>query len=99
MHWLGTMDTALFRLINLSLSNPVLDLLMPLFASNTLLILGCCGILLMVWKGGMRGIICAVLLLLALAVTDSICNTVKYAVARPRPFLAVVGTNVLIGKG
>ena len=34
MSWLQSLDTALFRFINLKLSNPVLDAIMPQFAGN-----------------------------------------------------------------
>src|SRR5688572_215558 len=99
MHWLATLDDQLFRFINLSLSNSVLDQLMPVFASNIFLILGAVLVLGVVWKGGARGILFAALLLLGLALSDWVCNTIKNAVGRPRPFLAMAGTNLLIGKG
>jgi 4-amino-4-deoxy-L-arabinose transferase-like glycosyltransferase/membrane-associated phospholipid phosphatase len=99
MHGLATLDDRLFRFVNLSLSNSVLDQLMPVLASNVLVILGTLIVLYAIWKGGRRGIVFAVLLLLSLSLSDWISNTIKNAVARPRPFLAMAGINVLIGRG
>ena len=53
MSWLQSLDTDLFRFVNLKLSNPVLDAIMPQFAGNAWFIPAV--ILLavwLVWKGG-----------------------------------------------
>ena len=56
MSWLSSIDAALFRLINLSCSHPLLDRVMRWFAWNPVFVpalLVLAGLL--VWKGGVRG--------------------------------------------
>ena len=44
--------------------------------------------MLLLWKGGKRGWICAFMAAMILLPGDSIiCNTIKHAIARPRPFV------------
>ena len=91
MDWLQTLDAELFRFINLSLINPVCDVVMPLASGNALFrpLLLLAGILL-VWKGQVRGLVCALMLALILPLGDGlICNTIKHAVGRPRPFVVM----------
>src|SRR5258708_7853803 len=99
MSWLEAIDTGLFRLINHGLANGFFDWLMPQLASPrwfflaTAVALGilCC-------KGGRRGRVCALLLLLAVALADGlVCNSVKHAVNRVRPCIALGDTRCLIG--
>ena len=91
MHWLQSLDAELFRFINLTLVNPVLDVGMP-FASHSslfapLLVLA---LVLLVWKGRARGILCVLMLALILPLGDGmVCNTLKHAIARPRPYAAL----------
>ena len=65
MSWLHSGDNALFRFINLSLGNPFFDKLMPLasdtpgFVPLVLLVL-----VMLIWRGGARGRICAAMLVL-----------------------------------
>jgi 4-amino-4-deoxy-L-arabinose transferase-like glycosyltransferase/membrane-associated phospholipid phosphatase len=103
MHWLQTLDTSLFRFINQSLSNPFFDWLMPVLSGNALffplLILLGAGLL---WKGGVRMRLCILLLLLILPLGDGfVTNTIKHAVARPRPFVTLPEARVFgtVGKG
>jgi len=91
MDWLQTLDGDLFRLINLRLINPVCDVVMPFASGNTLfrplvLLAG----LLLIWKGRARGVLCLLMLALILPMGDGlICNTIKHAVRRPRPFMVL----------
>jgi 4-amino-4-deoxy-L-arabinose transferase-like glycosyltransferase/membrane-associated phospholipid phosphatase len=105
MHWLQTCDVELLRFINQTLSNSVLDVVMP-FASGselsvgllypTLVIAG----LVLLWKGGARGAVFLLMLALAVGLTDGlVCNTIKHALGRPRPFLVLPDVHCLIGKG
>src|SRR4051794_8131755 len=51
MHWLYTLDVSLFRFINLRLSNPLFDRVMPFFSGNPVffpLLIGAA--LLLIWK-------------------------------------------------
>ena len=89
MDWLQTLDAELFRFINLRLINPVCDVVMPFASGNALFrpLLLLAGLLL-IWKGRARGILCLLMLALILPLGDGlICNTIKHAVGRPRPFV------------
>jgi membrane-associated phospholipid phosphatase len=91
MHWLQTLDAALFRFINLTLVNPVFDVGMPLASHNALfgpLLL--VALVLLVWKGRARGRLCVLMLALILPLGDGmVCNTVKHSIERPRPWAAM----------
>lgn len=101
MHWLQTLDTALFRFGNSTLQNPFLDWLMPLASGNPAFIplLLALGIALVV-KGNTRVRVMLLLLLLILPLGDTfICNTIKHAVMRLRPFAALDGVHQLVLAG
>jgi membrane-associated phospholipid phosphatase len=103
MHWLQALDTSLFLFVNRSLANPVFDWLMPILSNNAfffpaVLLLGI-GLL---WKGNARLRLCVLLLALILPLGDTfICNTIKHAVARPRPFVTLPEARLFgtVGKG
>ncbi len=101
MDWLKTLDVDLFRWINLKWANPIFDVLMPFLSGNALFVP--CTILvgfLLIWKGRTRGLVCLLMLLLVVAIGDGfICNTLKKAIARPRPFLDILDVHLLGGKG
>lgn len=99
MTWLQATDTGLFRVLNQSLANPLFDWLMPLLSGNRLFLplaaLAAAGWL---WKGGRRGRVFVLALVLALAVADGfVCNTIKKAVQRPRPCVTLPETRLLVG--
>jgi len=99
MSWLQAVDTALFRFVNQSLANPVFDWLMPRLAGHSLFVpvLLVFGVWL-IWKGGRRGRLFVFFLALAILLGDSlICNTIKKAVARPRPCIALSDARSLVG--
>jgi membrane-associated phospholipid phosphatase len=89
--WLHTIDVGVFRFINETLSNSIFDVIMPFASGNkfffpVLAILG----MLLLWKGGKRGWLCAMMAVLILWPGDSyICNTIKHAIGRARPFMAL----------
>ena len=91
MHWLQTLDAELFRFINLTLVNPVLDMGMPLASHNALfgpLVL--LAAVLLVWRGRARGVLCVLMLALILPLGEGmVCNILKHAIARPRPYAAL----------
>src|SRR6266568_2854442 len=100
MHWLQTLDAGLFRFINLTLSNPVFDAVMP-FASGNIFFFPALALVaaFLVWKGGPRGSLCVVLLVLIVWLGDSlVCNTIKHAIGRPRPFWTVSEAHTLVGR-
>jgi membrane-associated phospholipid phosphatase len=73
------------------LINPVFDVVMPFASGNALFrpLLLLAGIL-VIWKGRARGVVCVLMLALILPLGDGlICNTIKHAVARPRPFVVM----------
>lgn len=100
MHWLYTLDVELFRFINLTLMNPVFDRVMPFLSGNSLFVPALlAGAILLAWKGGARGRLCLLMLILVAAVGDGfICNTLKHAVGRERPFLVLPDVHCLVGK-
>src|SRR5882672_3417454 len=95
MHWLQSLDTALFHFINSTFSNPVCDWLMPVVSGGNgampwFVLLAVVAFTTAMIRGGARGRICAVLLLVVVAAGDPlIVGTIKHAVSRPRPCLAL----------
>jgi len=99
--WLQSLDVSLFRFINASLSNPFFDRVMPFLSDSP--IFTCLFLVLavfLVWKGGARGRVCALMLLLSLCLGNwLLCDPIKHAMARLRPFQALPNVIVRIGKG
>jgi membrane-associated phospholipid phosphatase len=88
-----------FRFINQVYMNQVFDSVMPFASGNAyfnpaLLLLG----LLAIWKGGKRGLLCAVMLALIVPLNDGLTNLLKHALARDRPFLALHDVHLLVGR-
>ncbi|HVV00058.1 MAG TPA: phosphatase PAP2 family protein, partial [Verrucomicrobiae bacterium] len=101
MHWLQALDINIFRFINGGLVNPFLDRVMPFASGNAffapILFLVCVWLLI---RGGARGRLFLLMFVLSLAVSDGwVCNTLKHAVARPRPFATLDNVRVLLGRG
>lgn len=99
MNWLQSIDVALFRLGNQSLSNPFFDWLMPIASGHALFVpaLVVLGTLLL-WKGGSRGRLLVLFMLLVLALGDgAVCNTLKKLLGRPRPCLALGDLALRVG--
>ncbi|PYJ03497.1 MAG: hypothetical protein DME25_12085 [Verrucomicrobia bacterium] len=101
MSWLESLDVALFRFINLRLSNPILDAILPQFSSNgwfvPTLILLAAGF---IWKGGPRGRLLVLMLAVILAVGDTVViNGLKKTVLRPRPYDGVPQAILRVGRG
>src|SRR5437867_2282199 len=101
MSWLQSWDTAVFRWINLSLSNSFLDQVMPFFAWNrffvpAVVVLAVC----LVVKGGVRGRVFVAVALVIIALGDTyVINMLKHTLQRPRPFSGIPDSNLLVGKG
>jgi len=98
--WLQSLDAALFRFINQSLSNPFFDWLMPVLSGNKLFVPAVIGAAaLLIWKQRTRGALCVAFILLAVALGDPlIINSIKHAVGRPRPFVTLPDTITLVGR-
>jgi undecaprenyl-diphosphatase len=107
MHWLQTLDTRLFDFINQSLANPFFDWLMPVLSGNGgvkgyFLALAITAGLALLGFGTRRARLCVVFLAFIVATNDAlICNTIKHAVARPRPFVVLPEARLFgtVGKG
>ncbi len=99
MAWLQSLDIALFRFINQTLSNPLFDWLMPILSGNKLFVPAMLVMAIgLVWKWRTRGVLCVLFLALVVALGDPlIVNTVKHAVARPRPPVALSDALVRVG--
>src|SRR5204863_365509 len=71
MSWLHSLDVGLFRFINLTLSNPILDGLMPFFSGNSLFVPVLMALAAVVaWRAGPRGRVCAVMVVLVICLGD-----------------------------
>ena len=107
MHWLQTLDIALFHFINGSLSNPFFDWLMPIMSgSNGVMRWFVWCVLAMVVGtvcfGNAKARLCALAVALVVALGDPlVVNTIKHLVERPRPFVTLPDARVfgVVGQG
>jgi membrane-associated phospholipid phosphatase len=100
MHWLQSLDDALFRFINGTLANQFFDWLMPVLSGVGVpwLLLGTAGVAVILFFGSVRLKICTLFMLLVVALGDPlVVGTVKDSVQRPRPFV-VLNDARLFGK-
>lgn len=99
--WLQSLDVSLFRFINSSLSNRVFDQWMPFMSDSPWL--ACILISICVWllfRGGARGRICVLMLVLALVLGNwLVVDSFKNAVGRLRPFVVLAGVHLRVGMG
>ena len=107
MHWLQSLDTNLFLLVNRSLVNPVFDWLMPVLSGSGgvmhwfVLVVAVAAIAALFF-GNARLRLCALLMVLVVVLGDPlVVNTVKHAVTRPRPFVTLPDARVFghVGQG
>jgi membrane-associated phospholipid phosphatase len=107
MHWLQTLDTNLFFFVNRSLANPFFDWLMPILSGSNgmknglITVAGAIGGTLLCF-GNRRARLCMLLMILVMATNDGlICNTLKHAVGRARPFVTLPEARLFgdVGKG
>ena len=96
MQWWQALDVGLFRFVNQSLSNPLGDVVMPWVSGNRLFVpLVLLAAALLIGRGGRKGFLCVLMIAAAVGVTDGlVANTIKHAVARPRPFLTLDNTRL-----
>ena len=101
MSWLQSLDVALFRFINLTLSNALFDSVMPFFSGNSffvplLIVLAA----ILIWREGVRGRVCLVMLTLVICLGDPlILNSIKHAAGRLRPFNDIPEAITRVGRG
>ena len=107
MHWLQTLDTNLFLFVNRSLANSFCDWLMPIlsgsggFKKEFVWLAIAVGVALLLF-GNRRLRLCVLFTALIVGTNDGlICNTLKHAIARPRPFVTLPEARVFgnVGKG
>jgi membrane-associated phospholipid phosphatase len=104
MHWLLSLDTALFRFINGALANPFFDWLMPVLSGIGVpwLVAVVIAVPAVLLFGSTRLKICALLMVLIVAIGDPlVVGTIKDAVSRPRPFVTLPDARLFgeTGKG
>jgi len=102
MHWLLSLDTALFHLVNGTMANPFFDWLMPKLSGNGVpwLLALIVAVPLVLLYGGARLRLCAVLMVLVVALGDPlVVGTVKETVLRPRPFVTIPDARLFGERG
>ena len=98
--WLQSGDDAVFRFVNHTLHNGVFDSLMPLASNTPWFVPGVIFVLaLLIWKGGVRGRVCAAMLVLGICAGDwLVADSLRHAVGRLRPFNRIADAHVLVGR-
>ena len=101
MSWLHSLDVAMFRFINETLSNPLFDRCMPFFSGNSLFVPFLIVVAaVLVWRAGVRGRVCLIMLVLVICLGDPlIVNTIKHTVGRLRPFNDIPDAITRVGRG
>src|SRR5579859_7869479 len=95
MHWLQTLDIALFHFINGSLRNPFFDRLMPALSGGDGVMrwfvwFAVAAIVGTLCFGSARARLCALMITLVVALGDPlVVNTIKHLIDRPRPFVTL----------
>ena len=92
MHWLLSLDIALFHFINGTLGNPFFDWLMPVLSGRGVpwLIAVIIAVPAIICFGSARLRICTLLMVLVVALGDPlIIGTIRHAIGRERPCLAL----------
>ena len=102
LEWLDQIDRSILYIINDTLANPIFDLFFTTITNEHLwAIPALIGLLALIVRGGKRGKIAAVLVLIAASATDAtVTQIIKPAIARLRPSHALGDTiNLLVPKG
>ncbi len=94
-------DSTLFRLINSGSANPVFDVVMPAITEvRNFYIPYAILFIVLLWKGGVKGRWCALLLALTVLIADPVSSRIiKETVLRVRPCTALDDVRILIGCG
>ena len=100
MAWLHALDIHLFHFVNLSLRHPALDGVMRFLSWNVLFgpVVAALGLWLL-WKGGRRGRVLALMLAIILPLGDGfVVNPLKHAIGRERPGIGLPDTHLVMGN-
>lgn len=98
LEFLNSIDTSLFYFINVTLSNSVTNKVMPFITENNhwllfyIIILGY-----IFFKGGKKGKVAVISVLVLIVFADQSANFLKDYFARLRPCKALEGVNLLVG--
>lgn len=94
-------DISLFYFVNHDLANPFFDKLMPFITEvNSWILLYLVGIVWLIWKGGTKGRIAALALILTLGLTDFINSEIlKELFDRARPCREMIDARLLVNCG
>ena len=102
LEWLDQIDRSILYIINDTLANPIFDLFFTTITNEHLWAIPVLiGLLALIVRGGKRGKIAAVLVLIAASATDAtVVEIIKPAIGRLRPSHALEDTiNLLVPKG
>ena len=102
LEWLDQIDRSILYIINDTLANPIFDLFFTTITNEHLWAIPVLiGLLALIVRGGRRGQIAAVLVLITASVTDAtVVQIIKPAIGRLRPSHALGDTiNLLVPKG
>lgn len=99
---LYSIDVAVFHFVNGAIANPFFDILMPFLTdlNRTLYgkIIACILWLLLIWKGGKRGRLVAILLIPLIVLSDQLSSSViKKIFTRPRPCHTLSDVTIVTG--
>lgn len=95
-------DKAVFRFFNTTLSNPLFDWIMPIITNQNIWVVPILGIIIfLIFKGGRRGKITAVILIIACGLADyTSASILKPFFGRLRPSHELIeNIRILMGKG
>ncbi|RKX25628.1 MAG: phosphatase PAP2 family protein, partial [Candidatus Zixiibacteriota bacterium] len=94
-------DTAVFLFLNVTLANPVTNLIMPIVTSDNLLrVLYAIAVVLLLWKGDTKLRWIVLFSALTLLLTDQLSSSVfKSLFDRPRPCHVLPDINLLVNCG
>ncbi len=101
---LNNIDIAIFRFINSTLSNPILDFIMPILTDLNkqpiVLIAVVLFLIWMMWKGNKVIRLSLILLIILITITDQVNSfVIKHWFERLRPCHVLHGVNLLVGCG
>ena len=100
MNFIQLIDEKLFYFINLTLSNPVFDKIMPIITNGENWVI----FFIIMWfyvfiKGGRKGKVLAILIFLCIALSDQTSNLIKEFIGRIRPCHTLSDVHLLINCG
>ncbi len=99
--FLYNIDVSLFRFFNSTIANPVFDFIMPILTNEQYwLPVYIIGLILLIWKGGIKGRLTALTLILTVIISDQISSSfLKEIIGRIRPCHTLDNVHLLVGCG